>query len=52
MFLITNDDGVYSPGIQILAKRLAELDEIAIVAPDRERSAADIAGFLHELFYA
>jgi broad specificity polyphosphatase/5'/3'-nucleotidase SurE len=22
MILITNDDGVYSPGIQILAKRL------------------------------
>jgi 5'-nucleotidase len=47
MILITNDDGVYSPGIQILAKRLAELDETAIVAPDRERSAAGHSMTLH-----
>ncbi len=40
MILVTNDDGVFSPGIQILAKRLKELDDVVIVAPDRERSAA------------
>jgi 5'/3'-nucleotidase SurE len=38
MILVTNDDGVYSPGIQLLAKHLRELDSAVIVAPDRERS--------------
>ncbi|MDH4161667.1 MAG: 5'/3'-nucleotidase SurE [Nitrospirota bacterium] len=47
MILITNDDGVYSPGIQILAKRLKELDQVVIVAPDRERSAAGHSMTLH-----
>lgn len=47
MILITNDDGVYSPGIQMLAKRLRELDSVAIVAPDRERSAAAHSMTLH-----
>ncbi len=47
MILVTNDDGVYSPGIQILAKRLRDLDEVVIVAPDRERSAAGHSMTLH-----
>jgi 5'-nucleotidase len=47
MILITNDDGVYSPGIQILAKRLRDLDTVVIVAPDRERSAAGHSMTLH-----
>jgi 5'-nucleotidase len=47
MILVTNDDGVYSPGIQTLAKRLRELDEVVIVAPDRERSAAGHSMTLH-----
>lgn len=47
MILVTNDDGVYSLGIQILAKRLRELDQVVIVAPDRERSAAGHSMTLH-----
>jgi 5'-nucleotidase len=47
MILITNDDGVYSPGIQLLAKRLKALDDVVIVAPDRERSAAGHSMTLH-----
>jgi 5'-nucleotidase len=47
MILITNDDGVYSPGIQMLAKRMRELDTVVIVAPDRERSAAGHSMTLH-----
>jgi 5'-nucleotidase len=47
MILVTNDDGVYSPGIQTLAKRLRELDQVVIVAPDRERSAAGHSMTLH-----
>jgi 5'-nucleotidase len=47
MILVTNDDGILSPGIQILAKRLRELDTVVIVAPDRERSAAGHSMTLH-----
>jgi 5'-nucleotidase len=47
MILVTNDDGVHSPGIHALAKRLRELDEVVIVAPDRERSAAGHSMTLH-----
>lgn len=38
--LISNDDGVHSPGILALANALSEFAEIAVVAPDRDRSAA------------
>jgi len=47
MILVTNDDGVFSPGIQTLAKRLRELDTVVIVAPDRERSAVGHSMTLH-----
>lgn len=38
--LISNDDGVFAPGIQILAKELATIAEVVVVAPDRNRSGA------------
>ncbi len=39
--LLTNDDGIFAPGIQALAKHLrADGHHIIIIAPDRERSAA------------
>ncbi|HEY6139274.1 MAG TPA: 5'/3'-nucleotidase SurE [Thermoanaerobaculia bacterium] len=41
--LVTNDDGIYSEGIRKLAKALAALGEVVIVAPDREQSAASHA---------
>ncbi|MCM2356988.1 MAG: 5'/3'-nucleotidase SurE, partial [Geobacteraceae bacterium] len=37
--LVTNDDGINAPGIKMLAESLAHLGEVAVVAPDRERSA-------------
>jgi 5'-nucleotidase len=37
--LITNDDGIMSPGIIELAERLSESHEVLVVAPDVERSA-------------
>jgi 5'-nucleotidase len=37
--LISNDDGVYSPGIASLAKAAARLGEVRIVAPDVEQSS-------------
>ncbi|MDX1998845.1 MAG: 5'/3'-nucleotidase SurE [Thermoanaerobaculia bacterium] len=38
-FLVTNDDGVFSEGIKLLAAELAQLGEVVVVAPDREQSA-------------
>lgn len=45
--LIANDDGIASPGIQALAASLRKLDEVYVVAPDRERSAASHSLTLH-----
>ena len=38
--LVSNDDGYFSPGIAILAERLAALGEVVVVAPERDRSGA------------
>ena len=38
--LVSNDDGVEAPGIKVLASHLAELGEVTVVAPDRDRSGA------------
>ncbi|HEV7478466.1 MAG TPA: 5'/3'-nucleotidase SurE [Burkholderiales bacterium] len=38
--LITNDDGVYSPGIAALAQVAAAFGEVRVVAPDVEMSSA------------
>jgi 5'-nucleotidase len=38
--LISNDDGFLAPGLAILAKKLTEIAEITVVAPDRNRSGA------------
>lgn len=37
--LVTNDDGVFSEGIKLLAAALEPLGEVTVVAPDREQSA-------------
>jgi 5'-nucleotidase len=37
--LITNDDGIYSPGIAVLADVASRYGEIRIVAPDVEQSS-------------
>ncbi len=37
--LISNDDGIYSPGILALYRELKKLGEVVIVAPDSEKSA-------------
>jgi 5'-nucleotidase len=37
--LITNDDGIFSQGIRLLASSLGEIAEVVVVAPDREQSA-------------
>lgn len=41
--LITNDDGIYSPGIAALASIAREFGEVRVMAPDVERSSASHA---------
>ena len=37
--LVTNDDGIYSPGLHVLAEVAAEFGRVHIVAPDVEQSS-------------
>jgi 5'-nucleotidase len=37
--LLTNDDGIYAPGLRALRKELAKLGEVTVVAPATEQSA-------------
>lgn len=45
--LITNDDGISSPGIRILSRVLKSLGDVYIVAPETEQSAVAHALTLH-----
>ncbi len=38
--LLSNDDGYFAPGLACLASRLAQIAEVTIVAPERDRSGA------------
>ena len=38
LILVTNDDGITSPGIIALAKAMKELGDVMIVAPDKPQS--------------
>ena len=40
LILITNDDGINAKGIQVLARLMASLGEVYVVAPDSPRSGA------------
>jgi 5'-nucleotidase len=38
--LLSNDDGYFAPGIAALAQALAQVAEVTVVAPERDRSGA------------
>lgn len=38
--LITNDDGVFSDGLNALVSQIKKIAKVTVIAPDRERSAA------------
>jgi 5'-nucleotidase len=38
--LLSNDDGYFAPGIEILAEALSSLASVTVVAPERDRSGA------------
>src|SRR5438105_8310511 len=40
MILVTNDDGVDSPGLSALARALKRVDEVCVIAPNRNWTAA------------
>ncbi len=44
--LITNDDGIHSPGLLALVRRFCGENEVYVLAPDRQRSA-----FSHSVTY-
>ena len=39
-FLLSNDDGYQAPGIRELAKSLAKIGNVVIVAPEENKSAS------------
>jgi len=43
IILVTNDDGINSEGIRVLADAMSEIGEVFIVAPDRQRSAVGLS---------
>jgi len=47
IFLLTNDDGIGSPGLAALETEIAPLGELWVVAPERERSAVSQAISIH-----
>lgn len=38
LILVTNDDGIFAPGIQALAKMASKFGDIVVVAPDKPQS--------------
>lgn len=47
LILVSNDDGIYAEGIQVLAETLKKIARVVVVAPDREKSAASHSLTLH-----
>ena len=41
--LVTNDDGMFSDGLWVLARELKTIGDVMVVAPDREQSAIGTA---------
>ncbi len=47
VLLVTNDDGIHAAGLRALADALADLGDVFVIAPDRERSTIGHALTLH-----
>lgn len=46
--LLTNDDGIFAPGLRALAEALRPLANLRVVAPEREQSASGHSITLHK----
>lgn len=49
LILVTNDDGLWSPGLETLAEVASSFGRVVVVAPDRNRSAISSAMSLHNI---
>lgn len=46
--LVTNDDGIYGPGLKPLVKELKKIAHVIVVVPDQERSGTSHSITLHK----
>lgn len=46
--LVGNDDGIFAPGVRVLANTLAADHDVTVVCPDRERSATGHGLTIHQ----
>lgn len=46
--LVTNDDGIFAPGLNQLVQNLSSFADVLVAAPDRERSATGHAITVHQ----
>ena len=46
--LVTNDDGIYSPGLRMLYEYVKDLGEVYVVAPETPKSASGLGITLHK----
>jgi 5'-nucleotidase len=49
--LVTNDDGIDSPGLHALVEALSDVGSVTVVAPDRNRSAVSRSITLSEMLH-
>lgn len=47
LILVTNDDGIFAPGIKVLAEEMMAFGEVLVVAPDKPQSAMGHAITIH-----
>jgi 5'-nucleotidase len=47
LILVTNDDGVHAPGLNVLAEEMRSFGEVLLVAPDKPQSAMGHAITIH-----
>jgi 5'-nucleotidase len=48
VILVTNDDGIYSPGLRLLYEAVKPLGRVFVVAPDTPKSASGLGITLHK----
>ena len=49
LILVTNDDGIFAPGIKTLAEEMKAFAEVLVVAPDEPQRALRHAITIHHL---
>jgi 5'-nucleotidase len=51
LILVTNDDGIFAPGIRHLIKLMKEIGEVVVVAPDKPQSGMGHAITVNDILY-